>query len=162
MGVRWPVLVLLSVGLLAGCVESPASTPSTVLTAPVTVAWVGPSGLEVESERAARAAVDEQRAEAERLAVEAAAAQAAEAEQAERAERAEETERAEQAEQAAAERAAAAQATADTEGGAVEDEDDGQATSDLEVRCSDGTATIEECFGPGSDLNDNGIADVNE
>ena len=27
---------------------------------------------------------------------------------------------------------------------------------------SDGTATLEECFGPGSDLNGNGIADVNE
>jgi hypothetical protein len=33
---------------------------------------------------------------------------------------------------------------------------------DLEQACSDGTATVEECFGPGSDLNDNGIADVNE
>ena len=32
----------------------------------------------------------------------------------------------------------------------------------LEQACSDGTATVEECFGPGSDLNDNGIADVNE
>jgi hypothetical protein len=29
-------------------------------------------------------------------------------------------------------------------------------------RRGDGTATVEECFGPGSDLNGNGIADVNE
>jgi hypothetical protein len=40
--------------------------------------------------------------------------------------------------------------------------DDGYVSSDLEVRCSDGTATVEECFGPGSDLNGNGIADINE
>ena len=40
--------------------------------------------------------------------------------------------------------------------------DDGYVSSDLEVRCSNGTATVEECFGPGSDLNDNGIADINE
>jgi hypothetical protein len=40
--------------------------------------------------------------------------------------------------------------------------DDGAVGGDLEQRCSDGTATVEECFGPGSDENDNGIADVNE
>lgn len=33
---------------------------------------------------------------------------------------------------------------------------------DLERRCSEGTATVEECFGPGSDENGNGIADINE
>ena len=42
------------------------------------------------------------------------------------------------------------------------DGDDGYVTSDLEVRCSDGTATVEECFEPDSDLNGNGIADINE
>jgi hypothetical protein len=35
-------------------------------------------------------------------------------------------------------------------------------TGNLEQRCSDGTATVEDCFGPGSDENGNGIADVNE
>jgi hypothetical protein len=45
---------------------------------------------------------------------------------------------------------------------AVQTGDDGYVSSDLEVRCSDGTATVEECFGPGSDLNGNGIADINE
>jgi hypothetical protein len=40
--------------------------------------------------------------------------------------------------------------------------DDGSVGGDLEQRCADGTATVEECFGPGSDLNDNGIADINE
>lgn len=39
---------------------------------------------------------------------------------------------------------------------------DGAVGGDVESRCSDGTATVEECFGPASDLNDNGIADVNE
>jgi hypothetical protein len=34
--------------------------------------------------------------------------------------------------------------------------------NDLKVRCSDGTATVEECFGPGADANGNGIADINE
>ena len=33
---------------------------------------------------------------------------------------------------------------------------------DLEVRCANGMATVEECFGPGADANGNGIADVNE
>ncbi|MDP9459316.1 MAG: hypothetical protein M3Q22_03375 [Actinomycetota bacterium] len=33
---------------------------------------------------------------------------------------------------------------------------------DLERRCSEGAATVEECFGPGSDENGNGIADINE
>ncbi|MGY1695440.1 MULTISPECIES: hypothetical protein [unclassified Geodermatophilus] len=32
---------------------------------------------------------------------------------------------------------------------------------DLEVRCANGTASVEECFGPGADANGNGIADVN-
>ncbi|WP_448620403.1 hypothetical protein [Geodermatophilus sp. URMC 65] len=87
--------------------------------------------------------------------------------------------------QRAAEEAAAAQAVIDAEGGCPGgwyfdeelgcvnpennggsapdvEKDDGYVSSDLEVRCSDGTATVEECFGPGSDLNGNGIADVNE
>ena len=84
----------------------------------------------------------------------------------------------------AAEEAAAAQAVIDAEGGCPGGwyfdeylgcvnpgndgggdpyvEGDGYVSSDLEVRCSNGTATVEECFGPGSDLNGNGIADVNE
>jgi septal ring-binding cell division protein DamX len=79
----------------------------------------------------------------------------------------------------AAEEAAAAQAVIDAEGGCppgwsfdevqgcYDPADDpfvagGPESADLEVRCSNGTATIEECFGPGSDLNGNGIADVNE
>jgi hypothetical protein len=53
-----------------------------------------------------------------------------------------------------------AELDAGTSGGAGADE--GSAGGDLESRCSDGTATVEECFGPGSDLNGNGIADVNE
>jgi hypothetical protein len=82
--------------------------------------------------------------------------------------------------QRAAEEAAAAQAVIDAEGGCPggwyfdaylgcvnpddvgSDVDDGYESSDLEVRCSNGTATVEECFGPGSDVNGNGIADVNE
>ncbi|MGY1633461.1 hypothetical protein ACI784_17315 [Geodermatophilus sp. SYSU D01186] len=171
---RLPSVALLAVGLLAGCgadsepAVSPAATPSP------TVAFVGPSGLEVESEEAARAALDAQRVEAERLAAEAAAQAAAEAA----------SRQAAAARQAAAQ-AAAAQAVIDAEGGCppgwyfddysgctdpndvadsgpAVDGDDGYVSSDLEVRCSDGTATVEECFGPGSDLNDNGIADINE
>ncbi|MGY1637176.1 hypothetical protein ACI78V_11045 [Geodermatophilus sp. SYSU D00742] len=161
-------VVLLAAGLLAGCgtdsepAVPPAATPS------ATVAFIGPSGLEVESEEAARAALEVQRVEAERLAAEAAAQAAAEA-----------------VARQAAEEAAAAQAVIDAEGGCppgwyfddysgctdpddvadsgpAVDGDDGYVSSDLEVRCSDGTATVEECFGPGSDLNGNGIADINE
>jgi hypothetical protein len=165
-----PALAVLAVGLLAGCSSNPAPTTSAE-TPPATAAWVGPSGLEVESEQAARAVVEAQRIEAERRAAEAAAQAAAE----------------EAAAQAAAEKAAArqtaeeaaAQAVIDAEGGCppgwyFDDAqgctketgnsggDDGYVTSDLEVRCSDGTATVEECFGPGSDLNGNGVADINE
>jgi len=155
-------LAVIAVGLLAGCSTGPEPAASASATPSATVAWVGPSGLEVESEQAARAAVEAQRVEAERLAAEAAAQAAAEAAAAQRA--AEE---------------AAAQAVIDAEGGCppgwyfddalgctkqegVSGGDDGYVTSDLEVRCSDGTATVEECFGPGSDLNGNGIADINE
>jgi hypothetical protein len=143
-----PALAVLAVGLLAGCSTEPESAPPAAATPSATVAFVGPSGSEIESEEAARAALEAQRAEAERLAAEAAAQAAAEA-------------AAQQAAQAAAARraadeVAAAQAVIDAEG------DDGYVSSDLEVRCSDGTATVEECFGPGSDLNGNGIADINE
>jgi hypothetical protein len=160
--------VVLAVGLLAGCSTDTERAAPAAATPSAPVAWVGPSGVEVESEQAARGALEAQRAEAERLAAEA-AAQAA-------------------AEEAGAQRAAeeaAAQAVIDAEGGcppgwyfdeylgctnpehAASDDpygggDDGYVSSDLEVRCSDGTATIEECFGPGSDLNGNGIADINE
>ncbi|MGY2005310.1 hypothetical protein [Blastococcus sp. SYSU DS1024] len=50
----------------------------------------------------------------------------------------------------------------DAQEGAVPGRDGAGEGGDLETRCSDGTATVEECFGPGSDENDNGIADVNE
>jgi membrane protein involved in colicin uptake len=173
-----PALVLFAVGLLAGCsTDSEAAAPAAA-TSPAAVAWVGPSGLEVESEQAARAALEAQRAEAERLAVEAAAQAAAEAAAAQKA--ADDA----AAAQKAADDAAAAQAVIDAEGGCppgwyFDDylgctnpesaggnpqggADDGYVSSDLEVRCSDGTATVEECFGPGSDLNGNGIADINE
>src|SRR4051794_37907198 len=149
------VLAVLAIGLLAGCgTDSEVAAPVSATPSP-TVAWVGPSGLEVESEQAARAAVEAQRAEAERLAAEAAAKATAEA-------------AAQQAAQAAAARRAAGQAAAapagtDADGGDSSTAgDDGYVSSDLEVRCSDGTASVEECFGPGSDLNGNGIADVNE
>jgi hypothetical protein len=156
-------LALLAVGLLAGCSTDPESVAPAAATPSATVAFVRPSGLEIESEEAARAAL-----EAERLAAEAAGQAAAEA-----------------AAQQAAEEEAAAQAVIDAEGGCpggwsfneslgcfnpdntgggdpYAEGDDGYVYSDLEVRCSDGTATIEECFGPGSDLNGNGIADINE
>jgi hypothetical protein len=149
---RLPALAVLAVGLLAGCgtdsgeVEPAAATPST------TVAWVGPSGAAVESEQAAGAALEAQRAEVERLAAEATAQAAAEA-------------TAQQAVGAAAARraadeAAAAQADIEARSGDPSgDEDAGYMSSDLEVRCSDGTATVEECFGPGPDSNGNGIAE---
>ncbi|MCA0143349.1 hypothetical protein [Blastococcus sp. LR1] len=160
-----PALAVLAVGLLAGCSSAADPAPSTAAPSS-TVAWSGPSGLEIESEQAARAALEAQRVEAERveaerLAVEAAARAAVEAATAQRA--AEE----------------AARAVIDAEGGcppgwyfddslgctkedAASGSGDGYVSSDLEVPCSDGTATVEECFGPGSDLNGNGVADVNE
>jgi hypothetical protein len=147
--------------VLAGCSAEPGSPPPAAATTAATVAFVGPSGLEIESEQAARATLDAQRAEAERVAAEVAAQAAAAQQQAAEDAAAEAAAAAEQqAARAAAarraEEAATAQAVIDAE------EDDAYVTSDLEVRCSDGTATVEECFGPGSDLNDNGIADVNE
>jgi hypothetical protein len=152
-----PALAVIAVGLLAGCSTDPEPAAMASAT-PATAAWVGPSGLELESEQGARAAVEAQRVESERLAAEAAAQAAAEAAAAQRA--------AEEAD---------AQAVIDAEGGCPpgwyfddalgctkQEGDDGYVTSDLEVRCSDGTATVEECFGPGSDENGNGIADINE
>lgn len=41
-------------------------------------------------------------------------------------------------------------------------ESDGYATDGLESACSTAKATVEQCFGPGSDKNDNGVADSNE
>ncbi|MGY1840568.1 MULTISPECIES: hypothetical protein [unclassified Modestobacter] len=140
--------------LLAGCGTAADATAPAAPTSHAAVTWVGPSGSEVESEEAARMAVEAERAEAERLAAQAAAAQAAAALQAAAAQRA--------AEEAAAARSDGADAAADGELGGSYAEDDGHVTSDLEVRCSDGTATVEECFGPGSDLDGNGIADINE
>ncbi|WP_448613603.1 hypothetical protein [Modestobacter sp. URMC 112] len=156
---------MFAVGLLAACSSEPAAAPSASASASATAAFVSPSGLEVESEEAARAALTAQRVEAERVAAEAIALAAAQ------------TAAAEAAARQAADEAAAAQAVINAEGGcppgwSFDDvqgcvnpdtaEGDGYEFSDLEVRCSDGTATVEECFGPGSDLNDNGIADVNE
>lgn len=40
--------------------------------------------------------------------------------------------------------------------------DDGYQSDGLESACADGTASVEECFGPGSDQNGNGVADANE
>jgi hypothetical protein len=174
---RLPAVALLAVGLLAGCSTDSGAAAPAATTPSATVAFVGPSGLEVESEQEARVALEAQRAEAERLAAEA-AAQAAAAAAAQQAAAA-------AAARQAAEEAAGAQAVIDAEGGcppgwsfneslgcfnpdnagggdSYAEGDDGYISSDLEVRCSDGTATVEECFGPGSDLNGNGIADVNE
>ncbi|SNR97502.1 hypothetical protein [Blastococcus mobilis] len=143
----WLAHAVLAVGLLAGCSTEFEPAAPAATTPSETYAWVGPSGLEVESEQAARAVVQAQRAEAARLAAEAETRAAAEAAAA-------------AAQQAAKDAAAArrAAATSDADNGA----DDGYVSSDLEVRCSDGTATVEECFGPGSDLNGNGITDINE
>jgi hypothetical protein len=162
-----PALAILAVGLLVGCSSGTEPAAPAAATSSTTVGWAGPSGLEVESEQAARAALEAQRIEAERIEAERIAAEAASRAAAEAA-----------AAQRAAEEAAA-QAVIDAEGGCppgwyFDDSlgctrhestgggDDGYVTSDLEVRCSDGTATVEECFGPGSDLNGNGVADINE
>lgn len=165
-------LAVLAHGLVAGCSDEPEAVAPPVTAPSATVSWVGPSGLEVESEQAARAAIEAQRAETERLAAEAAARAEADRAAAAQAE----------ADRAAADRAAeeaAAQAVIEAEGGCppgwyfddtlgcTEDGgaghgDDGYVASDSEVRCSAGTATVEECFGPGADLNGNGIADVTE
>ncbi len=147
--------------LLSACTEAapsaaPVATPST----PAWALFEGPSGLEVEAEEGARATLQEQQrraAEDQRHQAEVAAAAA----------------RAAAAEVAAAEEAAAqaaAEAAAAEEAILVEEECIGYGCSpeqdaeinDLEVRCSDGTASVEECFGPGADADGNGIADVNE
>jgi membrane protein involved in colicin uptake len=161
-----PALALLAAGLIAGCSAEPEANTPAAATPSATVAWNGPSGLEAESEQAARATLEAQRLEAERVEAERVAAEAA----------------TKAAAEAAAQRAAedaAAQDVIDAEGGCPpgwyfddilgctkQEEaggaDDGYVSSDLEVRCSEGTATVEECFGPGSDLNDNGVADINE
>jgi hypothetical protein len=173
---------VLAVWLLAGCGTEAGSAPPAAATPSETVTFVGPSGLAIESEEAARAALEAQlveaeRAEAKRVAAEAAAQAAAEAAAQEAAQAA--------AARQAADEAAAAQAVIDAEGScppgwsfdqdqgcfnpdnagggdSYAEGDDGFESSDLEVRCSDGTATVEECLGPGADLNGNGIADVNE
>jgi membrane protein involved in colicin uptake len=187
---RLAVLAVLTVGLLAGCGPdsegtAPAAASSPAASESAAVAWVGPSGLEVESQDAARAALEAQRVEAERVAAEAAARAAADeaARQTAAAAAAQEAAREAAAAQRAVAEAAEQQAVIEAEGGcppgwyfddylgctqdaadgdSFGEGDDGYVSSDLEVRCSDGTATVEECFGPGSDLNGNGIADVNE
>ncbi|MGY1659631.1 hypothetical protein ACI78Q_00215 [Geodermatophilus sp. SYSU D00705] len=185
---RLSVLAVLAVGLLAGCgtdseAAAPTAVPSPAASESAADVWVGPSGLELESEEAARGALEAARAEAERVAAEAAARAAAEAAAQQAAAAAAAREAAEAAAQRAAEEAEQ-QAVIEAEGGCPSgwyfddylgctqvdagigdsyvDGDDGYVSSDLEVRCSDGTATVEECFGPGSDLNGNGIADINE
>ena len=172
---RLPVFAVLAVWLRAGCSTEAGSAPPAAATPSETVAFVGPSGLAIESEEAARAALEAQRVEAERVEAERVAAEAAAETAAQQA----------AAARQAADEAAAAQAVIDAEGGcplgwsfdeaqgcfnpdnagggdSSTEPDDGFESSDLEVRCSDGTATVEECFGPGSDLNGNGVADVNE
>src|SRR3954454_21972472 len=72
---RLSVLAVLTVGLLAGCGSDSEGAAPTAASSPAApesaaVAWVGPSGLEVESEDAARAALEAERAEAERVAAE--------------------------------------------------------------------------------------------
>jgi hypothetical protein len=170
-----PALAVLTVALLAGCsTDSPSVAPSE------SRAEVGDAGRAALEDMSA--AVDRLAARvAARIAAEDAAAAAAVQQAAEEAAAA----AAAAAARRAAEEAAAAQAVIDAEGGCPggwsfdEDlgcvnpendsgsdpdveEDDGYVSSDLEVRCSEGTATVEECFGPGSDLNGNGVADVNE
>jgi len=118
---------------------------------------VGPSGLERESEEAARAVVAEQQrlaAEAEAVRIAAEAAAAAESARAAAEAEAARQERLRAAE--AAEEAAAAQRQSE------ESASDDYVGDDREFRCSEGTATVEECFGPGSDLDGNGVADINE
>jgi nucleoid-associated protein YgaU len=161
-----PALAVLTVALLAGCsTDSPSVAPSE------SRAEVGDAG---------RAALEDMSAAVDRLAARVAARVAAEDAAAATAgvqQAAEEAAVAEQAAAIAAQQAAEAAAAAAAQRAAEEaaaaqaadggsdpdvEEDDGYVSSDLEVRCSDGTATVEECFGPGSDLNGNGIADVNE
>ncbi|KQS59916.1 hypothetical protein ASG36_02485 [Geodermatophilus sp. Leaf369] len=115
----------------------------------MTPVFVGPSGMAVEEEISSGQAVDLQEAAAVQAAADAAAAESQRLAD-------EAAARAEAEEQAAAEEAAAS--SSDDEG----DFDDGYVTDGLESACAQGTASIEECFGPGSDLNDNGVADVNE
>ncbi|WP_387993586.1 hypothetical protein [Geodermatophilus arenarius] len=132
--------------LLSACTEAaPSAAPTATPTTPTWALFESPSGLEVEAEQEARATLEEQRRAAEDQQQQAEAA-------------------------AAAARAVAAEAAAGEEATVVEEECIGYGCSpeqdaeinDLEVRCSDGTATVEECFGPGADANGNGIADVNE
>ena len=160
--------------LVSGCTEAP---PPATEAGSSTTPWEfeGPSGLELESEQAARDNVEAQRLAAEEAKRKAeAAAAAAEAAEAAAAEAAAEAAAAEAAAAAAAEAAAAEAAkaaAAEAEAAAAGEEEcigygcspeQDAEINDLERRCSDGTATVEECFGPGADANGNGIADVNE
>src|SRR4051812_4886647 len=83
-----PALAVLTIGLLAGC-STDAEPAGPAAATPSSTVWDGPSGLEVESEQAARAALEARRVEAERVEAERvaaeAAAQAAAAEAAQRA-----------------------------------------------------------------------------
>jgi hypothetical protein len=156
--VRSAIVVLGLSMALATTAACSTSEPSSVASTPErTIApFSGPSGSELESEEAARAAVAEQQrlaaeAEAARIAAEAAAAESARLAAEAVTARQERARAAEAAEEAAAAQRESEEATTDD-----------YVYDDLEVRCSDGTATVEECFGPGSDLNGNGVADVNE
>jgi hypothetical protein len=158
---RLTVIGTLAAGVLplSACTEAaPSAAPAATTTTPTWALFEGPSGLEVEAEQGARATLEEQRraAEDQRRQAEAAAAAARAATEAAAAEEA--------AAQAAAEATAAEEATVVEEeciGYGCSPEQDAE-INDLEVRCSDGTATVEECFGPGADANGNGIADINE
>ena len=141
--------------LLSGCSEAAPPREATAAASTVpTTQFEGPSGLEVESQQAARENLEAQRRAAEEVRRQAEAAAVAEAAAAAQAAA---------AQAAAAEAAAAKAARTESEcfGYGCSPEQDAE-INDLEVRCSDGTATIEECFGPGADENANGIADVNE
>jgi basic membrane lipoprotein Med (substrate-binding protein (PBP1-ABC) superfamily) len=129
--------------LAAGCSSQPDDTVEVTAPSVAAAAFLGPSGLEVEQELGARQLLDAQAA-AQAAAEAQAVADAAVAE----------------AQRVADE--AAAQAAADAEAAAQAEFDDGYVTDGLERACAQGTATIEQCFGPGMDLNNNGILDMDE
>lgn len=151
-GKLWVLTVAASVALMAGC---SADAPTEVVEAapePVALTFVGPSGLEQESEAAAQAVLAAQAQAAAEAAAAAEAQAAAEAE----------AQRAAEEAAAAAAQEAAEQAAAEAAESADENFDDGYVSDGLESACAQGTASIEECYGPGADADGNGVADVNE
>lgn len=155
---RAVALIGMSAALATAAACSSSEPPSGESAPEQTIApFPGPSGLERESEEAARAAIAEQQrlaaeVESTRIAAEAAA-------RAKSARLAAEAEAIQQ-ERLRAEEAAEAEAAAQQE--FEENTGDDYVGDDREFRCSEGTATVAECFGPDSDLNGNGVADINE